>query len=433
MNETAIGLLGLFLLLAVFVTGVELGVGMAVIGLLGYCYVVSVKAGFSMLAQDVYDTFSTYGFTVIPVFILMGQLAFNGGIAKRLYASAYRLVGHIPGGLAMATVFGAAAFGSVTGATTAAAATFSGVGIPEMDRYHYSRVLSTGVVASAGCLGCLIPPSVPLIVYGIITEQSIGKLFLASIIPGLLSALCFLLIIYGWARMKPSLAPRGERSSWKERVISLKGITGVLVIFIVVMGGLLQGFFTPTEAGSVGAFAVAVLAFMSRDMNFGGLSKSLREALRTAAMVLLLIAGSTVFGHFITVTKIPMIAADWITNLPLHPHLIIIIIGLVYLIGGSFIDDLAFMILATPIFYPVAAKLGYDLIWFGIFVQLTIMIGVIIPPVAINVFVVKNITKESFATIYRGVTPFLLGLVFVIFLLFLVPQLALFIPSFLSY
>jgi len=433
MNETAIGLLGLFLLLAVFVTGVELGVGMAVIGLLGYCYVVSVKAGFSMLAQDVYDTFSTYGFTVIPVFILMGQLAFNGGIAKRLYASAYRLVGHIPGGLAMATVFGAAAFGSVTGATTAAAATFSGVGIPEMDRYRYSRVLSTGVVASAGCLGCLIPPSVPLIVYGIITEQSIGKLFLASIIPGLLSALCFLLIIYGWARMKPSLAPRGEKSSWKERMTSLKGITGVLIIFIVVMGGLLQGFFTPTEAGSVGAFAVAILALMSRDMNFGGLTKSLREALRTAAMVLLLIAGSTVFGHFITVTKIPMIAADWIANLPLHPHLIIIIIGLIYLIGGSFIDDLAFMILATPIFYPVAAKLGYDLIWFGIFVQLTIMIGVIIPPVAINVFVVKNITKESFATIYRGVTPFLLGLVFVIFLLFLVPQLALFIPSFLSY
>ncbi|MDD5205167.1 MAG: TRAP transporter large permease, partial [Desulfobacterales bacterium] len=426
-------LLGLFLLLAVFVTGVELGVGMAVIGLLGYCYVVSVKAGFSMLAQDVYDTFSTYGFTVIPVFILMGQLAFNGGIAKRLYASAFRLVGHIPGGLAMATVFGAAAFGSVTGATTAAAATFSGVGIPEMDRYRYSRVLSTGVVASAGCLGCLIPPSVPLIVYGIITEQSIGKLFLASIIPGLLSALCFLLIIYGWARMKPSLAPRGERSSWKERMTSLKGISGVLIIFIVVMGGLLEGFFTPTEAGSVGAFAVAILALMSRDMNFGGLSKSLREALRTAAMVLLLIAGSTVFGHFITVTKIPMIAADWITNLPLHPHLIIMIIGLVYLIGGSFIDDLAFMILATPIFYPVAAKLGYDLIWFGIFVQLTIMIGVIIPPVAINVFVVKNITKESFSTIYRGVTPFLLGLVFVIFLLFLVPQLALFIPSFLSY
>jgi tripartite ATP-independent transporter DctM subunit len=433
MSETVVGIIGLLLLLAVFLTGLELGVAMAVIGLLGYCYVVSMKAGLSMLAQDVYDTFSTYGFTVIPVFILMGQLAFNGGIAKRLYASAYRFIGHVPGGLAMATVVGAAAFGSVTGATTATAATFSGVGIPEMDRYRYSRVLSTGVVASAGCLGCLIPPSVPLIVYGIITEQSIGKLFLASIIPGLLSALFFLLIVYGWSRMNPSLAPPGERSSWRERMTSLKGIAGVLIIFIVVMGGLLEGFFTPTEAGSVGAFAVAVLAFISRDMNLSGLSKSLREALLTAAMVLLLIVGSTIFGHFITVTKIPMVTAEWIINLPLHPHLIIILIGLIYLIGGSFIDDLAFMILATPIFYPVAAKLGYDLIWFGIFIQLTVMIGVIIPPVAVNVFVVRNITKESLSTIYRGVTPFLLGLVFVIFLLFLFPRLALFIPSFLRY
>jgi len=433
MSETVVGILGMLLLLAFFMTGIELGIAMAVIGLLGYSFVVSTKAGLSMVAQDVYDTFSTYGFTVIPVFILMGQLAFNGGIARKLYASAHRLIGHVPGGLAMATTVGAAAFGSVTGATTAAAATFSGVGIPEMDRYHYRRVLSTGIVASAGCLGCLIPPSVPLIIYGIITEQSIGKLFLASIIPGILAALCFMVIIYGWSRIDPSLAPRAERSSWRERIISLKGVVGVLVIFLVVMGGLLEGFFTPTEAGSVGALAVAVLAFLSRDMNLSGLSKSLRESLLTAAMVLLLIAGSTIFGHFITVTKIPMIAADWITNLPLHAHLIMILIGFIYLLGGSFIDDLAFMILATPIFYPVAVKLGYDLIWFGIFVQLTIMIGVIIPPVAVNVFVVRNITKESLITIYRGVTPFLLGLVFVIFLLFLFPQIALFIPTFLRY
>ena len=427
MSETVVGVLGLLILLAVFLTGLELGFSMAVIGFLGYCCIVSTKAGLSMVAQDIYDTFSTYGFTVVPVFILMGQIAFNGGIARRLYAAAYRFIGHIPGGLAMATVAGATAFGSVTGSTTATAATFSGVGIPEMDRYGYSRVLSTGVVAASGCLGCLIPPSVPLIIYGIITEQSIGKLFLASIIPGVLSSLCFLLIIYVWARVNPSIAPKGERSSWRERMTSARGVIGVAIIFIVVMGGLLQGFFTPTEAGSVGAFAVAVLAFVSRDIDFAGLSKSLRESLVTACMVMLLIAGSTIFGHFITM------AADWIIKLPLHPHLIVVLIGLIYLLGGSFIDDLAFMILATPIFYPVVVKLGYDLIWFGIFIQLTVMIGVIIPPVAINVFVVRNVTKESLSTIYRGVTPFLLGLAFVIFLLFLFPQLALFIPSFLRY
>lgn len=432
MSETFIGLIGLLVLVVFFLTGLELGFCMAIIGFLGYSLVVSLKAGFGMVAQDIYDTLSTYGFTVIPVFILMGQIAFNGGIAKRLYDSAYRFIGHIPGGLAMATVAGATAFGSVTGSTTATSATFSSVAVPEMDRYGYKRVLSAGIVAAGGTLGCLIPPSVPLIIYGIITEQSIGKLFLASVIPGLLVAVFFALIIYVWCRIDPTLGPRGEMSSWRERIASLKEITGVAIIFIVVMGGLLEGFFTPTEAGSVGAFAVGLLAFITREINLRVLFKSLQESLVTACMVLLLIAGSTIFGHFITVTKIPMIAADWILQLPLHPHMTLVLIGLIYLLGGSFIDDLAFLILATPIFYPVIVRLGYDLIWFGMFIQLTVMIGVIIPPVAVNVFVVRNITHDPLGTIYRGVTPFLFSLIFVIFLLFLFPQLALFIPSFLQ-
>ena len=431
MSETLIGIIGLLVLIVVFLSGLELAFCMAIIGFLGYSLLVSVKAGFGMVAQDIFDTLSTYGFTVVPVFILMGQIAFNGGIAKRLYDSAYRFIGHIPGGLAMATVGGSAAFGSVTGSLTATAATFSGVAIPEMDRYGYKRVLSAGIVAAAGTLGCLIPPSVPLIVYGIITEQSIGKLFLASVIPGVLVALFFIVIIYVWCRMNPSLGPKGVRSSWKERMVSLKGIVGVLIIFVVVMGGLLEGFFTPTEAGSVGAFAVALLAFITRDINIKTLFKSLEESLVTACMVLFLIAGSAIFGHFITVTKIPMMAADWIIKLPLHPALIVVLIGLIYLVGGSFIDDLAFLMLATPIFYPVILKLGYDLIWFGVFIQLTVMIGVIIPPVAINAFVVRNVTHDPLSVIYKGVTPFLLSFVFIIFLLFVFPQLALFIPSFL--
>jgi C4-dicarboxylate transporter, DctM subunit len=432
MSETLIGIIGLLVLVAVFLTGLELAFCMAIIGFLGYSLLVSVKAGFGMVAQDIFDTLSTYGFTVVPVFILMGQIAFNGGIAKRLYDSAYRFIGHIPGGLAMATVGGSAAFGSVTGSLTATAATFSGVAIPEMDRYGYKRVLSAGIVAAAGTLGCLIPPSVPLIVYGIITEQSIGKLFLASVVPGILVALFFVGIIYVWCRMNPSLGPKGERSSWKERIVSLKGIVGVLIIFIVVMGGLLEGFFTPTEAGSIGAFAVGLLAFITRDLNIRTLFKSLEESLLTACMVLFLIAGSTIFGHFITVTKIPMIAADWILQLHFHPALIVVLIGLIYLVGGSFIDDLAFMMLATPIFYPVILKLGYDLIWFGVYIQLIVMVGVIIPPVAINVFVVRNVTHDPLSVIYKGVTPFLLSFVFIIFLLFVFPQLALFIPSFLK-
>lgn len=431
MSETAVGIIGLFVLIVVFLSGLELAFCMAIIGFLGYSLLVSFQAGFGMVAQDIFDTLSTYGFTVVPVFILMGQIAFNGGIAKRLYDSAHKFIGHIPGGLAMATVGGSAAFGSVTGSLTATAATFSGVAIPEMDRYGYKRVISTGVVAAAGTLGCLIPPSVPLIVYGIITEQSIGKLFLASIIPGLIVAFFFIAIIYTWCRVNPSLGPKGERSTWKERMVSLKGIIGVLIIFIVVMGGLLEGFFTPTEAGSIGAFAVGLLAFITRQINLKMLFKSLEESLVTACMVLFLIAGSAIFGHFITVTKIPMIAADWIMGLPLKPSLIVIFIGLIYLVGGSFIDDLAFLMLATPIFYPVILKLGYDLIWFGVFIQLIVMVGVIIPPVAMNVFVVRNVTQDPLSVIYKGVIPFLLSFVFIIFLLFVFPQLALFIPSFL--
>ena len=429
MNEVAIGILGLGLLLASFLTGIELGFAMALVGFLGFSCLVSVKAALNLLAKDIFDVFSSYGFTVIPLFVLMGQIAFNAGIAKRLYGAAYKFIGHIPGGLAMATVAGATAFKALCGSSPATAATFASVAVPEMDRYGYSPKLSTGVVASVGTLGILIPPSVTLIVFGIITEQSIGKLFLAGLIPGLIIALLFILIIYGWCKLDPTLGPKGERSSWKERMASLPEVLWVVAIFLLVIGGLIKGFFTPTEAGSIGTFAVLLLSLLKKDLNFKGFVKSVAESLRTSCMVLFLIAGSTILGHFLAVTKIPMIAADWIVQLPFHGDLIMILIALIYLLGGSFIDDLAFMVLATPIFYPVIIKLGFDPIWFGIMIGITVMIGVIIPPVAINVFVVKNITKVPFGVIYSGVYPFLISLILCALLLFLCPQVALFLPS----
>jgi len=429
MNEVAIGILGLGLLLASFLTGIELGFAMALVGFLGFSCLVSVKAALNLLAKDIFDVFSSYGFTVIPLFVLMGQIAFNAGIAKRLYRAAYKFIGHIPGGLAMATVAGATAFKALCGSSPATAATFASVAVPEMDRYGYSPKLSTGVVASVGTLGILIPPSVTLIVFGIITEQSIGKLFLAGLIPGLIIALLFILIIYGWCKLDPTLGPKGERSSWKERMTSLPEVLWVVAIFLLVVGGLIKGFFTPTEAGSIGTFAVLLLSLLKKDLNFKGFVKSVAESLRTSCMVLFLIAGSTILGHFLAVTKIPMIAADWIVQLPFHGDLIMILIALIYLLGGSFIDDLAFMVLATPIFYPVIIKLGFDPIWFGIMIGITVMIGVIIPPVAINVFVVKNITKVPFGVIYSGVYPFLISLILCALLLFLCPQVALFLPS----
>jgi tripartite ATP-independent transporter DctM subunit len=428
MNEM-IGIVGLVLVLVLFLTGIELGFAMALVGFLGFSYIMSFKAGLNLLAKDLFDVTSSYGFTVIPLFIFMGQIASNAGIAKRLYNTAYKFIGHIPGGLAIATVAGATAFKAICGSSPATTATFASVAVPEMDRYGYSKKLSTGIVATVGTLGAIIPPSVFLILFGVITEQSIGRLFLAGIIPGLLIALFFVFIIIGWCKINPSLGPKGERSTWKERIASLPEVIWAGVIFLVVIGGLMIGFFTPTEAGSIGTAAVFLLSVVKKDITMTAFGKAVAESLRTACMTVMLIVGSTILGHFLAVTKIPMIAADWVTQLPFNRYIIMILISMIYQLGGSFIDDLAFMVLATPIFYPVVVKLGFDPIWFGMVIAITVMIGVVIPPVAINVFVVKNITKEPFSTIYRGVYPFLISLMVAGALLFIFPQIATFLPS----
>ena len=429
MSEVVIGLLGLASLLLFFLTGIELGFAMALVGVVGFGIIVSPHAAMNLLAKDIFDVFASYGFTVIPLFILMGQIAFNAGIAKRLYNASYKFVGHIPGGMAMATVVGATAFKAICGSSPATAATFASIAVPEMDRYHYDKRLSTGIVASVGTLGVLMPPSVTLVVFGIITGLSIGKLFLAGLIPGLMIASFFIVTIYGWCKINPRLGPKGERSTWRERVASLPEIGLVVVIFLMMIVGLMKGLFTPTEAGSVGTGLVLLISVVRKDLDLKRFVKSVAESLKTACMVLMLIAGSTILGHFLAVTKIPMITADWVAGLALNKYVIMVIISLIYQTGGSFIDDLAFMILATPIFYPVIMKLGFDPIWFGIIIAITVMIGVIIPPVAMNVFVVKNITKVPFNVIYKGVYPFLISLVACAALLFVFPQLATFLPN----
>jgi len=337
-------------------------------------------------------------------------------------------VGHVPGGLAMATVVGATIFKAISGSSLATAATFSSVSVPEMDKYGYNRKLSTGVVASVGTLGFLLPPSGTLIILAMITDQSIGKLFLAGIIPGLLIAALFLVTIAVWCRLNPSLAPRGQATGWKERARSVPQIFWPLLIFAVTVGGLLAGFFTPTEAGSVGSIAVLSLTLLKRDLDFKGFAKSVRESLRMGCMVLMLIGGSAVLGHFVVISQIPGVVAAWTLSLPLPSHVILVVILLVYLVGGSFVDDIAFMILATPIFFPVAMKLGYDPVWFSIVLGVTMMIGVITPPVAVAAFVVKNITRESIVTVYKGVLPFLITLVLCLILLFAFPEMATYLP-----
>jgi C4-dicarboxylate transporter DctM subunit len=429
MNEIMVGIIGLAVLLFLFATGIELGFAMGLVGFVGFAYLNGFHSAINLLATDFYDVITNYGYTIFPLFVLMGQIGFNAGIAVRLYDAANRFIGHVPGGLAMATVMGATGFKTICGSSAATAATFASVAIPQMERYGYDKKLSTGIVATVGSLGCIIPPSVVLIILGILTEQSIGQLFLAGIIPGLIIALFFMGVIYGWAKINPAIAPRSERSTWGARIRSLPEVFWIIVVFIMVVGGIMRGFFTPTEAGAVGTFAVLLLAIVKRDMTFKIYVKSVKEGLRTAIMILMLIAGSTVLGHFVAVTSIPQVTADWVVTLPISRYLIMILICIVYEIGGSFIDDLTFMILATPIFYPVALKLGFPPLWFGIVIAVVEMIGVVIPPVAICVFVVKNITKVPIGIIYKGAAPFLISLILVWGLLFFFPGLALWLPS----
>lgn len=429
MSEVTVGIIGLIVVLGLFITGIELSFAMIAVGFVGFGYLMSWEAALNLLAKDFFDVFTSYSLTVVPLFILMGQIAFNSGIAKKLFDAAYKYVGHIPGGLAISTVAGATAFKAICGSTPATTATFASVAVPEMERYGYDRRLSSGIVATVGTLGILLPPSVTLIIFGIISDQSIGRLFLAGVFPGLIIAAFFVVVIYGWCRINPAIGPKGPVFSWGARIRVLPEVGWVLVVFLLMVGGIILGFFTPTEAGSVGTCFVLLLTMLKRDLDVKAYIKSIIEAVRTACMVLLLVTSSTVLGHFIAVTKIPMLSADWIVSLPLNRDIIVVLIAFIYLLGGSFIDDLAFMILATPIFFPIMTKLGYDPLLVGILVALTICIGSVIPPVAICVFVVKNITKVPMGVIYSGVYPFLISLVVVVILAFIFPQIVLFLPN----
>jgi tripartite ATP-independent transporter DctM subunit len=429
MNEITVGLLGIALVLILFGFGIEIGFAMAIVGFVGFAYLQSFDSALIILGRDFFDVLSSYGYTVFPLFILMGQIAFNAGIAGRLYDASHKFLGHIPGGLAMATVAAATAFKAICGSSTATAATFSSVAVPEMEKYGYDKRLSTGVVATVGTLGVILPPSVTLILYGVITEQSVGKLFIAGLIPGLMIAFLYILVIYVWAKLNPAVAPRSEKSAWIDRVKTLPEVAWIIVIFLLVVGGIMKGFFTPTEAGSVGVVGVLFLALAKKARSFKMYAKSLRETLRTACMIFMLLAGSFILGHFIAITNIPQVTAEWVTSLNVNRYLIMAMIIIIYQIGGSFIEDLAFMILATPIFYPTMVKLGFDPLWIGIIIGVTVMIGVVLPPMAIVVFVVKNITGVPLNVIYKGVYPFLTVMVLAMILLFIFPGLALWLPS----
>ncbi len=429
MSDVAVGVWGIILLLALFITGLEMAYCMILVGFLGFTCLMSFSAASSLVVKDFFDNFTTYSYTVIPLFIVMGEFASNSNIAKRLYLGAHKWFGHIPGGLAMTTVVGATAFKAMCGSSLATVGTFSNLAMPEMDRYGYKKELSAGTIASVSTLGMILPPCTVLIIYGLQVEQSIGRLFLAGIVPALVISVLFIVVIAGWVSLKPEIAPRAGKATWKERLSVIPDALIVFIIFSIVIGGMITGFFSPTESGTIGTVAIFLLALVRREVNSDMIIRSLKGALKTSIMTLMLIAGSAIFGHFLAITEIPMIAAKWAGSLPIPGALIMCLIVVLYLVGGSIMDDLAFMVLATPIFFPTAMELGYDPIWFGILICVTLMIGGLIPPVAIYVFILGNITGIPFKTIYKGVVPFLSALVLALVILFVFPQIALWLPN----
>ncbi|MDX9963832.1 TRAP transporter large permease [Desulfobacter postgatei] len=435
MSPILTGIFGIAAMIIMFMTQMPVAFVMALVGFIGVSLMASPNAGLILLSRSFYDTFASYDLTTIPLFILMGQLGFNSGISKRLYSAGYKFLGSIRGGLAMATVAACTAFGAVCGSSPATAATMATVGLPEMKRFNYDDALATGSVASGGGIGMIMPPSVVLIIYGILTEQSIGQLFVAGIFPALLVTLLFIGAVFITCLMDKTAGPAGEKFSWAERFKALLGLGETLIIFALVVGGIFYGLFTPTEAASVGAFGVLIIAVVRRRLTWKGFVKSLMETLTTSCMILMLITGAVIFGKFLAVTRIPFEIASWVSELNMAPALVIAVIIFIYFLGGCFMDALAFVTLTVPIFFPVVMELGYDPIWFGIIIVMVTEMGVITPPVGINVYVVygvaQNVLSHNVALekIFKGIIPFLIALIVGIIILIAFPWIILFLPE----
>ena len=434
MSPGTLVVIGFALLILLFLLRMPIAYGMALVGFLGFAYVVSLEGALSVLAKDFWSMFSSYSLTVIPMFVFMGTIAFYSGIGGRLYDAAFKFFGQQRGGLCLATIVACAGFGAMCGSTIAETAAMGKVTLPEMKKYNYDESLATACVAAAGGLAILIPPSTIFIIYGIMTEESIGKLFAAGILPGLVLTALFAIVIYIITRINPNLAPAGAKATWKERMISLSGVIEMVLLFALVMGGLFVGWFTPSEAGAGGAAGALVIALVRRRLTWQGFLNALADTTHITAMVFLIVTGATVFGRFIAVTRVPFDLAEWVGGLGVSPNVIMGLIIFGYLIAGAFMDELAMITLTVPILYPVVKSLGFDGIWFGVIIVLVCEMGLIAPPVGMNVFVIKGVAPEvPLQTIYRGIWPFLGADIVCAILLVIFPQIALFLPSFMSW
>src|SRR3954464_12515259 len=434
MSPDAIAILGFVVLFVLMLLRVPVGMAMGLVGVSGFAYIVGGAAALKNVGHTTMRTVTDYNFAVVPLFLLMGAFATTSGMSRELFRAADSFLGHLRGGLGIATIAACGGFAAISGSSVPAAAAFSTVAYPEMRRYGYPQSFATGVIAAGGTLGAMLPPSTVLAVYGIITEQDIGKLFIAGIIPGILAMTMYMLTIalIGWFR--PDFLPKGPQTTWRERFAGLKNIWAPVLLFIFVIGGL-YGLpflprFTPTEAGGVGATGAFLIGLLTGRLDKEKILNSLLQATRTAAAVFTVLIGALIFGYFLTVTQTPQKVTELLTGLGLGRYGILALIMVMYLVLGCLMDAMAMIILTVPIIFPVITHLGFDPIWFGVIIVMTVELGLIHPPVGMNVFVIKSVVKDvSFSTIFKGVIPFVATDLIRLLILIAFPLLATWLPG----
>lgn len=430
MSQLTIAIIGLIALFALMLLRMPISFSMFIVGFIGIMVVASTDAAFNVLTAELWNQFSSYTLTVIPLYIFMGEIVFRAGVTENLFKAAYKWVGHLKGGMAWTVILASAGFAAICGSNAATAATMGTMALPELKKYNYKDWLSTGSVAAGGTLGIIIPPSTVLLVIALQAELSVRQLFVASIIPGLLLTGLFLLMIVYLCQRNPEIGPAGPKVGMKEKLQSISGVIPILFLFVFVIGGLFLGWFTPTESGAYGAFGALVIALLMKKMTWDKFRLAVSGTLRSSAMVITLIVGAMVYGRFLTITRLPYEVADWTKTLDVAPIVILLVILLIYVIGGSLMDALGFLIIALPIFYPTVISLGYDPVWFAVILCIVTSMGAITPPVGVNVFVVKGISPETnIASIFKGSNYFLVAYVICIALLIAFPQIITFLIS----
>jgi tripartite ATP-independent transporter DctM subunit len=429
MTPATVGILGTVALVLITFSRMSIGVVMGLVGVVGFGLLRGFDPALGLLRTVPFTTFADETLSVLPLFLLMGSFAFESGMSEDMYRTVYVWLGRFRGGLAMATVGACALFAAISGSSIATAATLGRVAMPEMRKYDYHPRLSTGVLAAGGTLGVLIPPSVILLLYGILTEQSIARLFLAGFVPGVIQMLFYFVVITIITRLRPELGPTGPRFTAREKIRALRGVGEVVVLFLVVIGGLYLGVFTPTEAAGVGAFGAFLCMIIRRTLTWDSFKKCLTETTSTTGMLFLIILGAMLFNYFLSVTRLPYELAGWVTHLEVNRYVIFTAIVLLLIFLGAIMDELAIMLLTIPVLFPVMMQLGFDPIWFGVIATKMMELGMILPPVGINVYVIQGITGEPMGTIYRGVMPFVVADILQVVLLTVFPDIVTFLPN----